>query len=79
MRFRKNGRGARAVETGNDADSVASQITDRDRRDQTRAESPLTQAPDAIYIDTTNQSLEEVEEEILRLLRARTTNGKEHH
>ena len=57
---------------------MSKQIADRDRRDQTRGESPLTQAPDAIYLDTTDLSLEEVEDEILRLLRARTANGKEH-
>jgi cytidylate kinase len=69
----------RATEVGADADSVAPQIADRDRRDQNRGDSPLTQAPDAVYIDTTELSLEEVEEEILKLLRARTTNGKEQH
>ena len=69
----------RAADIGEDAADVARQISDRDRRDQTRGESPLTQAPDAVYLDTTALSLEEVEEEILKLLRARTTNGKEHH
>ena len=36
-----------------DAEAVREQIADRDRRDRTRAESPLTQAPDAVYLDTT--------------------------
>lgn len=69
----------RAEEVGAETVSVAQQIADRDRRDQNRGDSPLTQAPDAVYMDTTELSLEEVEEEILKLLRARTTNGKEHH
>ncbi len=69
----------RATEAGEDTKTTARQISDRDRRDQSRSDSPLAQAPDAIYLDTTRLSLEEVEEEILRLLRARTTNGKEHH
>ena len=69
----------RAEDQGNDPAAVAKQLSDRDRRDQTRGESPLTQAPDAVYLDTTERSLEEVEEEILRLLRARTANGKEQH
>ena len=68
----------RAEDENADVASVSKQISDRDRRDQTRNESPLTQAPDAVYLDTTALSLEEVEEEILRLLRARTANGKEH-
>jgi cytidylate kinase len=36
----------------------------------------LTQAPDAEYIDSTELSPEEVEEAILKLVRARTSNGK---
>ncbi len=69
----------RATEAGAEASSVAQQIAERDRRDQNRGDSPLAQAPDAVYMDTTQLSLEEVEEEILKLLRARTTNGKEQH
>jgi cytidylate kinase len=68
----------RAVEITADAAAVGREIQERDRRDQGRGDSPLTQAPDAVYVDTTGLSLEEVEQEILRLLRARTTNGKEH-
>jgi cytidylate kinase len=68
----------RAVETTADHRAVHREIHDRDRRDQTRGDSPLTQAPDAVYLDTTQLSLDEVEEELLKLLRARTTNGKEH-
>jgi cytidylate kinase len=67
----------RAVEMNGDRDSVASQIRERDERDRTRAEAPLTQAPDAVYVDSTGKSIEEVEDNILRLVRARITNGKE--
>jgi CMP/dCMP kinase len=35
-------------------------ITERDRRDTTREESPLVAADDAIVIDSTGQSIEEV-------------------
>ena len=35
-------------------------ITERDRRDTTRADSPLVAADDAIVIDSTDQSIEEV-------------------
>jgi CMP/dCMP kinase len=68
----------RATEAGADPESVRDQISERDRRDQTRSDSPLAQAPDALYLDTTDLTLEEVEEEILKMVRARTTNGKEH-
>jgi cytidylate kinase len=69
----------RAAEAGADPSDIAGQISERDRRDQTRGDSPLTQSPDAVYIDTSHLSMEEVEEEILKVVRARTANGKEHH
>ncbi len=56
---------------------VAEEMRERDQRDRTRAEAPLTQAPDAAYIDSTHLTPDEVEESILRLVRARVTNGKE--
>ena len=63
----------------NDAslEDVAREIAERDRRDSTRADSPLRQAPDAEFIDTTRMSLDEVEEKVLRLVRHRTSNGKD--
>jgi cytidylate kinase len=53
-------------------------MAERDQRDRTRAEAPLTQAPDAEYIDSTGLSPEEVEEAILKVVRGRTSNGKGH-
>ena len=67
----------RALEVNGDRDVISRQIRERDERDRTRAEAPLTQAPDAVYVDSTGLSIEEVEETILRLVRARITNGKE--
>lgn len=69
----------RTEQTGGESERIAQQLAERDERDQTRSEAPLTQAPDAIYVDSTGLPLEAVEEEILRLLRSRITNGKEHH
>jgi CMP/dCMP kinase len=57
---------------------LAEQIAERDDRDRRRAESPLVQAPDAVYLDSTGLTPEQVEEEILKLVRARISNGKEH-
>jgi cytidylate kinase len=56
---------------------LAAQMRERDQRDSTRADSPLSQAPDAIYLDSTAMSLDEVEEAILKIVRSRVTNGKE--
>jgi len=58
-------------------EQVAREMRERDQRDRTRAEAPLTQAPDAVYLDSTGLSPEEVEEAILKVIRARVSNGKE--
>jgi cytidylate kinase len=58
-------------------EQVASQMKERDQRDSTRSDAPLAQAPDAIYIDSTALGIEEVEEEILRVVRTRVSNGQE--
>jgi cytidylate kinase len=58
---------------------LAEQIAERDDRDRHRAESPLVQAPDAVYVDSTGLTAHEVEETILKLIRARISNGKECH
>jgi cytidylate kinase len=64
----------RAAETGLATEQVARQIADRDHRDRTRAEAPLSQAPDAEYLDTSGLSPEQVEEAILKLVRQRVSN-----
>ncbi len=56
---------------------LAEQMKERDQRDSTRADAPLSQAPDAIYVDTTPLTIEEVEETLLKIIRARVTNGKD--
>ncbi|HKA02202.1 MAG TPA: (d)CMP kinase [Candidatus Solibacter sp.] len=56
---------------------LAAQMRERDQRDSTRADAPLSQAPDAVYLDSTGLSIEEVEEAVLKIVRARVTNGKE--
>jgi CMP/dCMP kinase len=54
-RYQQNGPG-----TAQQPESVLEQLRERDRRDRTRAESPLQPAPDAVIIDSTQLSLEEV-------------------
>lgn len=56
---------------------VEQQLRERDQRDRTRAESPLLQAPDAIYVDTTGLTIDEVEAALLKIIRDRTSNGRE--
>jgi len=59
-----------------DAAHLAKQIAERDARDRGRAESPLVQAADAVYLDTTGLSLDEVEERILAIVRERVPNER---
>jgi cytidylate kinase len=59
-----------------DVHVVAGEIQKRDERDRRRSEAPLVQAPDAELVDTTGLSLDQVEETILRIVRAKTSNGK---
>jgi cytidylate kinase len=66
----------RASELGEDSAKIELELAERDQRDKTRAEAPLTQAPDADYIDSSSLTPDQVEEAILRLVRARTSNGK---
>ena len=64
----------RARELGAEVGRVAEEIAERDQRDRSRTEAPLTQAPDAEYIDSSKLPAEEVEEAILRIIRRRTSN-----
>jgi CMP/dCMP kinase len=66
----------REAETADAPPDLAARLRERDERDRSRAESPLVQAPDAVYIDSTGLTLEEVEEEILKVVRAKLSNGK---
>lgn len=67
----------RARELELPADTVSAEMQERDRRDRSRAEAPLVQAPDAVYVDTTGLSIDEVEAALLKIVRDRTSNGKE--
>ena len=54
-----------------DYDAILADLRERDRLDSTRAVAPLRRAPDAIYVDTTGLSRDEVVERLLDLLGAR--------
>ena len=60
---------ARGIES--DYATVLSEIVERDHRDTTRAAAPLRQAPDAILVDTTGNSMEESFESLLNTIRER--------
>jgi CMP/dCMP kinase len=60
-----------------DPAEVEREMIERDHRDRTRSEAPLVQAPDAVYFDSTGHTPDQVEEALLQIVRARTSNGKE--
>jgi cytidylate kinase len=57
----------RAAELGTDAQVVLREMVLRDERDRNREVSPLVAAPDAVPVDTTGLTLDEVVEQIVTL------------
>jgi cytidylate kinase len=64
---------AQQLAAGNllDAEAVAEDIRARDTRDKTRSTSPLTRAEDAVHIDTTGLTEDEVLARMLELAKAK--------
>jgi cytidylate kinase len=52
-------------------DQMKSEIEERDHRDKTRADSPLTQAEDAVYIDSSAMTIDQVVEQILEIVKSK--------
>ena len=50
----------RAAEAGGDVSATRASLLERDRIDSSRATAPLSKAEDAVWIDTTDYTLEEV-------------------
>lgn len=63
----------RAAQLGADLEAVRREQAERDERDATRAHSPLAPAPDAVALDTTELSFEQVVDRVAALARERRT------
>jgi cytidylate kinase len=63
-RFLQNG-----LESPEEAKRVQAEIAARDERDRTRVASPLVPAADAVHVDTTHKSIDEVVEEVERIVK----------
>jgi cytidylate kinase len=63
----------RAAELGADVQAVLAEQAIRDERDSTRAASPLRPADDAVEVDTTGKSVDEVVDEIVQLVAGRAS------
>ncbi len=62
----------RVKEAGGDVDAVERSILERDRIDSTRADSPLSESSDALVIDTSDRSIDDVVESIVDIVEARS-------
>jgi cytidylate kinase len=58
----------RVAQSGGDVNQVEHEISIRDERDSTRIDGPLRAAADAVVVDTTGRSLDEVLEELAALV-----------
>ncbi len=63
----------RADQTGQEPEAVLREQDARDTRDRERQASPLTAAPDAVMLDTSGVTLQDVVDRIVRLVNARLT------
>jgi cytidylate kinase len=61
----------RVAQHGGDVAEIARAIAERDERDSTRADSPLRQTPDAVVVDTSNRSVDQIVADIRTLLATR--------
>ena len=58
---------------GDSAQAMAAELSERDRRDRTRANSPLVPASDALVLDSTQLSEQEVLQKVEELVRSKLT------
>jgi cytidylate kinase len=64
-RARRRALQAEAISHGHDAGAVAADLARRDHLDSTRESSPLAVAEEAVIVDTTGRSVEDIVEELL--------------
>ena len=65
----------RGPRTPEETKRVAAELAARDQRDRTRSASPLVSAPDAVHIDSTGKSIDEVVAEVEGVVRGRLVDG----
>ena len=66
----------RAKALGQSFEETLADINERDRRDSTRDDSPLRAASDAVVIDTTELSIEEVFQRMTQVIRGRQARSR---
>jgi len=66
----------RAEDSDTDFEATFAEMSERDRRDETRADSPLVCAADAIVVDSTGLSIDEVFLKMMAAVKESTKNKK---
>ncbi len=61
----------RVAQVGGSVDDVEASIAERDARDRSRNDGPLRHGPDAVLIDTSNRTIDDVVGEIERMVKER--------
>ena len=61
-----------------DLDNIQKDIEERDQRDMNREISPLRQAKDAVLVDSSNLTIQQVVDRILQIFRSKTTGEDSH-
>ena len=61
----------RVREAGGDIDVIEEQIRERDRKDSSRMDSPLSESADSVMVDTSNRTIDDVVSTIVDLIRER--------
>jgi cytidylate kinase len=62
----------RVAQSGGNVEEIAAAIASRDLQDLSRSDSPLTQTDDAITIDTSNRSIDEVVAQLVEMANRRS-------
>jgi len=58
----------RVEQNGGDVKAIATAITERDRKDSTRVDSPLREAIDSVVIDTSDRTVDDVVAQLIELV-----------
>lgn len=66
----------RVAEAGGDVDIIEAQIRERDLKDSSRADSPLTESDDSVIVDTSDRTIDDVVDEIVDLLSERESESR---
>ncbi len=61
----------RVAQAGGNIDEIEKQIRERDHKDSSRRDSPLTESGDSVFVDTSDRTIEDVVAEIVDLLAER--------